>query len=184
MRPLLLGLSHAIDRLNRGVAWLASGCILLAVLVSAGNALARKFFNFGSNGLLELQWYLFGAVFLLCAGYTLLQNEHVRVDLLYSRLQRRGQLRVEVFGLLVFMLPATTLILSLSWEPFLEAWRSGEVSPNAGGLIRWPAKLLIPAGFTLLLLQGISELIKRIDELRQLPAGATPDLTPGETRHG
>jgi TRAP-type mannitol/chloroaromatic compound transport system permease small subunit len=128
----------------------------------------RKAFNMSSNSLLEIQWYLFAAVFLLCAGYTLLNKEHVRVDLIHSRLSRRQQLWVEIFGTLFFLAPVTLLILVLSWAPFVDAYTSGEVSSNAGGLIRWPVKLLIPAGFGLLLLQGASELIKDVAELRGL----------------
>jgi TRAP-type mannitol/chloroaromatic compound transport system permease small subunit len=188
MRPHLAA-SRAVDQLSRIVAWLASGCILVAVLVSTGNAIGRKFFHLGSNGLLELQWYLFGAVFLLCAGYTLLNNEHVRVDVLYARYSKRTQLKVEIFGLLFFMLPVTVLVTCLSWGPFVEAWNSGEMSSNAGGLIRWPAKLLIPVGFALLLLQGLSELIKRIHELRNPDALGDPDQAnpladTDELRHG
>jgi len=138
------------------------------VLVSSGNAVVRKAFNMSSNSLLEIQWYLFAAVFLLCAGYTLLNKEHVRVDLIHSRLSRRQQLWVEIFGTLFFLAPVTLLILVLSWAPFVDAYTSGEVSSNAGGLIRWPVKLLIPAGFGLLLLQGASELIKDVAELRGL----------------
>lgn len=164
----LLRISRRIDALNRVVGRAVSWLILLAVLVSAGNAVSRKTLNLSSNAMLELQWYLFSAVFLLCAGYTLLNKEHVRVDLLLSRLGRRGHLIVEIAGTLLFLLPLTVLILVLSWQPFVDAWTSGEVSANAGGLIRWPVKLLIPVGFGLLLLQAASELIKDISELRRL----------------
>lgn len=165
---LLLRISARIDALNRIVGRAVSWLILIAVLVSAGNAVSRKVLNLSSNAMLEVQWYLFSAVFLLCAGYTLLNKEHVRVDLLLSRFGRRGHLIVEIFGTLVFLVPLAVLIMVLSWPPFVDAWTSGEVSANAGGLIRWPVKLLIPVGFALLLLQAASELIKDFSELRGL----------------
>jgi len=162
----LLRASRLIDALNTAVGKASYWLILVAVLISSGNAVVRKAFNMSSNALLEIQWYLFAAVFLLCAGYTLLNKEHVRVDLIHSRLSRRKQLWVEIFGTLFFLAPMTLLILVLSWAPFVDAFTSGEVSSNAGGLIRWPVKLLIPVGFGLLLLQGASELIKDVAELR------------------
>lgn len=162
----LLRASRLIDALNTAVGKASYWLILVAVLISSGNAVVRKAFNMSSNSLLEIQWYLFAAVFLLCAGYTLLNKEHVRVDLIHSRLSRRKQLWVEIFGTLFFLAPMTLLILVLSWAPFVDAFTSGEVSSNAGGLIRWPVKLLIPVGFGLLLLQGASELIKDVAELR------------------
>lgn len=168
---LLLRASAVIDSLNRRVGHAVYWLLLVAVLVSAGNAVSRKVLSISSNAMLEIQWYLFSAVFLLCAGYTLLNNEHVRVDLIYSRLSRRKQLIVEMVGTLLFLAPMTTLILVLSWAPFLGAWTSGEVSANAGGLIRWPVKLLIPMGFGLLLLQGVSQLIKAFAEFRGLGRG-------------
>jgi len=164
----LLRASRLIDALNTAVGKASYWLILIAVLVSSGNAVVRKAFNMSSNSLLEIKWYLFAAVFLLCAGYTLLNKEHVRVDLIHSRLSRRQQLWVEIFGTLFFLAPVTLLILVLSWAPFVDAYTSGEVSSNAGGLIRWPVKLLIPVGFGLLLLQGASELIKDVAELRGL----------------
>jgi TRAP-type mannitol/chloroaromatic compound transport system permease small subunit len=169
----LLRLARAIDALNRMVGRAAYWLVLIAVLISSFNAIARKTLDMSSNAMLEIQWYLFAAIFLLCAGYTLLSNEHVRVDVLYGRLSRRKQLVVEIFGILVFLAPMTLLILVLSWAPFVDAWTSGEVSSNAGGLIRWPVKLLIPVGFLLLLLQGLSELIKSIHEYGQLRASGT-----------
>ncbi|MDM0078977.1 TRAP transporter small permease subunit [Variovorax sp. J31P179] len=168
----LLRASRLIDALNTAVGKASYWLILIAVLVSSGNAVVRKAFNMSSNSLLEIQWYLFAAVFLLCAGYTLLNKEHVRVDLIHSRLSRRQQLWVEIFGTLFFLAPVTLLILVLSWAPFVDAYTSGEVSSNAGGLIRWPVKLLIPVGFGLLLLQGASELIKDVAELRGLDRSA------------
>ncbi|HZP11898.1 MAG TPA: TRAP transporter small permease subunit [Nevskiaceae bacterium] len=163
----LLKLSERIDGLTehvgRGVRWL----ILVMVLISAGNALVRYAFHISSNAWLEIQWYLFSAVFLLCAGYALKHNQHVRVDVVASRLSPRAQAWVEIFGTLVFLLPMALLILALSWPVFVTSWRSGEVSANANGLILWPARLLVPMGFALLVLQAISELLKRIAFLRR-----------------
>lgn len=180
MKPLLK-LASGIDALNRLVGQLARWLILVAVLISAFNAISRKAFSISSNGMLEIQWYLFAAVFLLCAGYTLLNNEHVRVDVLLSRLSRRKQLMVELFGLIVFLMPVAVLVLALSWGPFMDAYTSGEISSNAGGLVRWPVKLLIPVGFMLLLLQALSQVIKTIDELRRLPetAAQAPTIQKG-----
>jgi TRAP-type mannitol/chloroaromatic compound transport system permease small subunit len=171
---LLLQISRGIDALNEHVGRLVYWLVLLMVLVSSANALSRYAFNIGSNAWLELQWYLFAAVFLLCAGYALLHNEHIRIDVVSSHFSRRTQIWVDIFGTLFFLLPMALLILWLSWPIFINAWQSGEMSSNAGGLTRWPARLLVPAGFSLLALQGISELIKRIAYLR----GLLPD--PGE----
>jgi TRAP-type mannitol/chloroaromatic compound transport system permease small subunit len=132
------------------------------VLESAGNAIVRKLFNSSSNALLEMQWYLFSAVFLLCAGWTLLRNEHVRIDILVGRLSPKGQAWVDVFGTVFFLLPMTTLFIWLSWPWFLRTYTEHEISGSAGGLVLWPARLLVPVGFTLLALQGLSELVKRI----------------------
>lgn len=159
---LLLRFSALIDALNdrigRAMYWL----VLAAVLVSSVNAMMRYTFSISSNAWLELQWYLFGAVFLLCAGYTLLHNEHIRIDVLAGRLSRRGQSWIDVFGILFFLLPMALIIMWLSWPIFLDAYVRNEMSGNTGGLVRWPAKLFIPVGFFLLALQGVSELIKRI----------------------
>lgn len=174
----LISLARAIDALNERVGRAARWLILLAVLISAGNAVARYAFNASSNAWLEVQWYLFAAVFLLCAGYALKHNQHVRVDVLSSRLSPRGRAWIEIFGTLFFLLPVAALILALSWPVFTDSWRSGEVSANANGLVLWPARLLVPAGFALLLLQGLSELVKRIAFLR----GLIPD--PGEKPEG
>jgi TRAP-type mannitol/chloroaromatic compound transport system permease small subunit len=164
----LLALSRAIDFVNehigRAVYWL----VLIVALISAGNATSRYALNMASNAWQELQWYLFAAIFLLCAGYTLLHNEHIRIDVLSSRLSRRTQIWIDVFGMVFFLLPMTLFIMWLSWPIFMNAWTSGEISGNAGGLIRWPARLLIPIGFFLLSLQGVSELIKRIAYLKGL----------------
>ena len=166
--PALLRLSNLIDALTERVGRAARWLILLTVLISAGNALARYAFNLSSNAWLEIQWYLFAAVFLLCAGYALKHNQHVRVDVIASRLSRRAQAWIDVFGTVFFLLPMAVLILGLSWPVFVDSWRSGEVSANANGLVLWPARLLVPAGFALLVLQGVSELIKRLAFLRGL----------------
>ena len=164
----LLALSRAIDWVNehigRAVYWL----VLAMVLISAGNATTRYTLNIASNAWLELQWYLFAAVFLLCAGYTLLHNEHIRIDVVASRWSKRAQTWIDIFGTLFFLLPMSVYIMWSSWPIFMNAWTSGEVSGSAGGLIRWPARLLVPVGFFLLSLQGISELIKRVAYLKGL----------------
>jgi len=165
---LLLRLSRAIDWLNEHIGRVVLWCVLIMVLVSAANATSRYALNIASNAWLELQWYLFAAVFLLCAGYTFLHNEHIRIDVLNSRLSRRTQIWIDIFGTMVFMLPVTGYIMWLSWPVFMNAWTSGETSMNAGGLIRWPVRLLVPVGFFLLTLQGVSELIKRIAYLNGL----------------
>lgn len=174
----LLRLSRAIDALNGAVGRAAYWLVLVAVLISAFNAVSRKTLDMSSNAMLEIQWYLFSGIFLLCAGYTLMHNEHVRVDVVFGRLSRRKQLVVEMFGLLFFLAPMTLLILFLSWAPFMDAWTSGEMSGNAGGLIRWPAKLLIPVGFGLLILQAVSQFIKSVDEFRNLGAGDSETAAP------
>jgi TRAP-type mannitol/chloroaromatic compound transport system permease small subunit len=168
MMKLLLGLSRAIDALNERVGHLTYWMILFMVLVSAGNATSRYALSIASNAWLELQWYLFSAVFLLCAGYTLLHNEHIRIDVVASRFSRRTQIWVDVFGLIFFLLPISVYMMWSSWPIFMNAWNSGEVSGSAGGLIRWPARLLVPAGFFLLTLQGLSELVKRVATLMGL----------------
>jgi TRAP-type mannitol/chloroaromatic compound transport system permease small subunit len=167
MQPLL-ALSRGIDTVNEHLGRLVYWCVLIMVLVSAGNATSRYTLNLASNAWLELQWYLFAAVFLLCAGYTLLHNEHIRIDVVSSHLSRRTQVWIDVFGLLFFLLPMSVFIMWLSWPIFMNAWTSGEISGSAGGLIRWPVRLLVPIGFFLLSAQGLSELIKRIAFLRGL----------------
>ena len=146
------------ERVGKSVYWL----VLVAVLVSAGNAIIRKIFNMSSNAFLELQWYLFSAVFLLGAGFTLLRNEHVRIDVLAGRLSPRAQAFIDIFGTVFFLLPMTLLMVWLSWPIFIRTYTHGEISTNAGGLLIWPARLLVPIGFALLSLQGLSELVKRI----------------------
>jgi len=164
----LLALSRLIDWLNEHVGRVLYWCVLVMVLVSASNATSRYALDRASNAWLELQWYLFAAVFLLCSGYTLLHNEHIRIDVVASRLPRRAQIWIDIFGTAVFLLPVTIYIAWLSWPIFVNAWVSGEISMNAGGLIRWPVRLLVPVGFLLLTLQGISELVKRIAYLKGL----------------
>jgi TRAP-type mannitol/chloroaromatic compound transport system permease small subunit len=167
MKPLL-ALSRAIDAVNERIGRLVYWCVLVMVLVSAANATSRYALNMASNAWLELQWYLFAAVFLLCSGYTLLHNEHIRIDVVSSHLSRRTQIWVDVFGLILFLLPMSVFIMWLSWPVFMNAWRSGEISGSAGGLIRWPVRLLVPVGFFLLSAQGFSELIKRVAYLQGL----------------
>jgi TRAP-type mannitol/chloroaromatic compound transport system permease small subunit len=164
----LLRLSRAIDWLNERVGRTIIWLVLIAVLISAGNAVIRKTFDISSNAWLEVQWYLFSGVFLLGAGYTLLRNEHVRIDVLLHRLPKRAQIMVDIFGLICFLLPAAILIGVEAWPLFTKAVGSGEMSENAGGLIRWPVYALVPFGFALLALQGVSELIKRFAFLQGL----------------
>jgi len=164
----LLRISRGIDWLNERVGRVVLWCILIAVLISAGNAIIRKVFDTSSNAWLEVQWYLFSAVFLLCAGYTLLRNEHVRIDVLLHRFSKRTQIWIDIFGLIFFLMPAAVLIAVLAWPVFMRAFVSHEMSENAGGLIRWPVYMLAPAGFALLALQGISEIIKRFAFLQGL----------------
>lgn len=165
----LLRVARAIDTLNARVGKLAEWSVLLACLISAGNALSRYAFDQSSNAWLELQWYLFAAMVLLGAAYTLQRNEHVRVDLLYGRSSPHTQAWIDIFGGVFFLLPMAALLAWMSWPMFSDAWRLGEMSGNAGGLIRWPVKLMLPVGFALLLLQGLSELIKRVAYLRGYP---------------
>jgi TRAP-type mannitol/chloroaromatic compound transport system permease small subunit len=160
MKPLLK-LSNIIDafnnRIGQGLMWL----ILAAVLISAGNAFIRKLFNVSSNAFLEVQWYLFAAVFMLGAGYTFLKNAHVRIDFVSSRLSAKTRNWIDIIGIILFLVPLCYLLITLGWPLFVNAYQSGEMSQNAGGLIRWPAYMMIPVGMGLLLLQGFSELIKR-----------------------
>ena len=165
---ILLRLSGLIDALNERVGHLSYWLILVAVLISAGNALMRYTFNMSSNAWLEIQWYLFSAVFLFCAGYALLHNQHVRIDVISSHLSKRGRAWIDILGTLFFLLPMAIAILWMSWPVFVDAYQSKEVSANAGGLTIWPARLMLPVGFLLLVLQGLSELIKRIAFLRGL----------------
>jgi TRAP-type mannitol/chloroaromatic compound transport system permease small subunit len=164
----LLSFSRFIDAVNEKIGLAISWALLLAVLICSGNALVRYIFNTSSNSWLEIQWYLFGAIFLLASAYTLKRNEHVRIDVVVGRFSKRTQVWIDVFGFTFFLLPATLLILYFSIPFAFESIRNQEVSSNAGGLIIWPAKTLIPIGFFLLTLQGISELIKRIGFLMGL----------------
>ena len=167
MSPLLQ-LSRLIDRLSefigRWVAWL----VLAAVLISATNAAVRKAFGTSSNAFLEIQWYLFAGVFLLAAGYTLLRQEHVKIDVILGHFSKRTQIKVEIFGIVCFLFPFVFAMVTLVWPLVVKAFVTGEMSQNAGGLIRWPAFALVPAGFALLGLQGLSELIKRFAFLQGL----------------
>lgn len=174
----LLALSRAVDWVNERVGRLVYWLVLVMVLISAGNAAVRYSVNMSSNAWLEIQWYLFSVVFLFGAGYTLLHNQHVRIDVLTAHLRPRTKAWIDILGTLFFLLPMALVILWLSWPVFVDAYRSHEVSTNAGGLIVWPARLMVPVGFLLLVLQGVSELIKRIAFLR----GMIPD--PAEKHEG
>jgi TRAP-type mannitol/chloroaromatic compound transport system permease small subunit len=170
----LLALSRAIDRLNEFIGKWIGWLILVSILVSAGNAVIRKTFNMSSNAWLELQWYLFGAAFLLAAAYTLKQNEHIRIDIVYGMFSRRVQHWIDLFGHVFFLMPFVVLMI-FYFVPYVSlSYRSGEVSTNSGGLILWPAKSLLLIGFLLLGLQGISEIIKKIAVMR----GDMDDPTP------
>ncbi len=175
---VLLRLSGLIDAVNNAIGKLVYWLVLVAVLVSSANAVIRYSLHTSSNAWLELQWYLFSAIFLLCSGYTLLRNEHIRIDILIGRFSKRVQAMVDIFGLVVFMFPMAILIMVLSWPMFMDSFRTNEMSSDAGGLIRWPAKILVPVGFFLLSAQGVSELIKRIAYV----AGFIDE--PGEKMHG
>ena len=159
--PALLRISALIDAVSeligKAIIWLVLAC----VLISAGNAVIRRAFNYSSNAFLEIQWYLFAAVFMLGAGFVFLKNGHVRIDFVSARLSTRTNAIIDIVGIVLFMLPFCWLMIDLSWPLFHRAWVSGETSQNAGGLIRWPVLILIPAGFALLLAQAVSELIKR-----------------------
>lgn len=175
MTPLL-ALSRLIDRITTGIGKFAMWLILATTLISAGNALVRKIFNIGSNSLLEIQWYLFAAVFLLGAGYGFLRNSHVRIDFLSTKFSSRTRNWIDILGIVLVLVPFCSISIGLGWPFFMQAYVSGEMSQNAGGLIRWPAYLLIPTGFALLLMQALSELIKRVAFLR----GVGPDVLSGE----
>jgi TRAP-type mannitol/chloroaromatic compound transport system permease small subunit len=165
MRPLL-AFSRTIDEINEKIGYVCNILILLACLVSAVNAMIRYAFNASSNGWLELQWYMFAIIVMFGASYTFRRNEHVRVELLYLYLSERGQLWLDLICTLIFLIPTCLLLAYLSWPFFMQAYSVNEYSPNAGGLIRWPIKFVIPAGFVMLALQGVSEVIKRAAALR------------------
>jgi len=162
----LLALSARIDALNLKLSYVADILVLLSCAISAGNAFSRYAFSLSSNAWLEIQWYMFGALVMLGASYTLRRNEHVRVDIVYSNLSTRRQIGIDIFGGILFLLPATLIMTYLSWPIFYNSWAENEFSSNAGGLLRWPMKIFLPLGFALLSLQGFSELIKRIAMLR------------------
>ncbi|MDM7458580.1 MAG: TRAP transporter small permease subunit [Paracoccus sp. (in: a-proteobacteria)] len=168
----LLAVSRVVDRITtivgKSVAWL----ILAAIIVSAVNAVVRKVFSMSSNAWLELQWYLFGAAFMLAAAWTLLENEHIRIDIIYGRWSRRVQHWIDLLGTVLFLLPFTAIMVWLVQPSLMRSWRAGEISMNAGGLIVWPAKAALLAGFVLLFIQGLSEVIKKIAVMR----GLIPDL--------
>lgn len=175
----LLGLSRAIDRFNEAIGKAVTWLIFIAILVSATNAVVRKVFNTSSNAWLELQWYLFGAAFMLAAAYTLKQNEHIRIDIFYGTRSRRTQHWIDLIGHVFFLMPFVVL---MSWMLVPYAWRAyqiGQVSTNSGGLIIWPARAILAAGFILLVLQGISEIIKKIAVMR----GDMDDPTPFVSAH-
>lgn len=162
----LLKLSALIDRMTESVGRVLYWLILITVLISAGNAVARKFFDASSNAWLEMQWYLFSVVFLCCSGYALLRREHIRIDIVAGHLSERANNRIALFGHVFFLMPLCVIMIYESWPYFIESLRIHEVSSNAGGLLRWPIKLVIIVGFALLLIQGISEIIKQIAVMR------------------
>lgn len=186
----LLRVSRAIDALNAAVGRAVYWLVLIAVLISSGNAVSRYSLNLSSNAWLEIQWYLFSAVFLLCAGYTLLRNEHIRIDIVVGHLSPRAQAWIDVIGGIFFLLPMAIIILWLSWPMFLDSYLRNEMSANAGGLIVWPVKILVPIGFLLLTIQGLSELIKRIAFLtghidqpgEKIPSSHSVEILPGADR--
>lgn len=172
----LLQISRLIDALTNRIGQLAMWFVLATTLISAGNAIVRKIFDTSSNAFLEIQWYLFAAVFMLGSGYAFLRNAHVRIDFISSKFSARGRNWVDIGGIVLFVFPLCYMMATLGWPLFMNALNSGEMSSNAGGLIRWPVYALIPAGFALLALQSVSELIKRIAFL----AGNGPDVLAHE----
>jgi TRAP-type mannitol/chloroaromatic compound transport system permease small subunit len=178
MQPLL-AIARAIDRINEIIGKAVGWLILLAVIVSATNAVIRKVFSVSSNSWLELQWYLFGAAFLLASAYTLKQNEHIRIDIIYGMFSRRTQHWIDLFGHVVFLMPFALLMVYYFVPYAIASMRNGEVSTNSGGLIIWPAKSLLLIGFTMLAAQGISEIIKKIAVMRDI----IPDPTPFISAH-
>lgn len=179
----LAAFCRAVDTLNERISWLAAAAVLAACLISAGNAVVRYTLDISSNAWLEIQWYLFALTVMLGAPHVLRRNEHVRVDIFYARLPPRWAMAADIAGLLFFLLPVMVLLAALSWPLFTRALASGEVSSNAGGLLRWPALLLLPLGFGLVALQGVAEIIKRALRLAApgsdgLPAGEAGELAP------
>lgn len=180
----LLKFSRIVDAVTDFIGKILIWLILAAVLVSAGNAIVRKIFNTSSNALLEIQWYFYAAVFMLGAGYAFLKNAHVRIDFLSNRFSARTRNWIDILGILFFLAPLCLMLIMMSWPLFINAWDSGEMSQNAGGLIRWPVYLMIPAGMALLLAQAASELVKRVAFLRGLaadPIGHAHAEHPGES---
>jgi TRAP-type mannitol/chloroaromatic compound transport system permease small subunit len=175
MQPLLK-LSGLIDAINERLGRAATWLVLIVVLISASNAVMRYAINWSSNAFLEIQWYLFSAIFLLCSGYTLLHNEHVRIDIVSGHLTAKARAWIDVFGIVLFLFPMAYLFVTLGWPFFMVSFNESEMSSNAGGLLRWPVKLLLPVGFFFLLLQGVSELIKRFAFIK--------DLIPDPTERG
>lgn len=176
----LLGLSRFIDRFNEIIGKAMGLAILFAVLVSATNAVIRKAFNISSNSWLELQWYLFGAAFMLAAAYTLKQNEHIRIDIVYGAFSRRTQHWIDLLGHILFLMP---FVILMSWMMVPYAWRAfqnGDISTNAGGLLIWPARAILALGFILLVFQGISEIIKKIAVMRGLIEDPNPFISAHE----
>ena len=165
----LLGFSALIDALNEKIGIVCNWLVLLACVVSAGNAMVRYAYDTSSNGWLEIQWYMFAVIVMFGASYTMKRNEHVRVDLFYMTLSRRGQLWVDILGTLIFLLPTCSILAWLSWPFFMQSFNVNEHSSNAGGLLRWPIKLVLPVGFLLVALQGFSELVKRLAFLNGIP---------------
>ena len=165
---VLLKLSNAIDWLNEQFGVVANWLVLLAALISAGNAASRDLFSESSNGWLEIQWYMFAGMVLLGGPYALKMNEHVRVDLVYGMASERTRIWIDIIGGFLFLLPICLILVYFTWPWFVDSWRINEVSTNAGGLLRWPVKLMMPVGFALMALQGISEIIKRIAALEHV----------------
>ncbi|HKN10679.1 MAG TPA: TRAP transporter small permease subunit [Pseudomonadota bacterium] len=161
----LLKLTRVIDFVNDRAGEVANWLVLLACLISAGNAFSRYLFSLSSNAWLEVQWYMFAGMVLLGGPYTLKVNEHVRVDLIYSAVSERVRIWIDILGCLLFLLPICLMLVYFTWPWFVDSWRIDEMSSNAGGLVRWPVKLILPVGFSLMALQGISELIKRVEAL-------------------
>jgi TRAP-type mannitol/chloroaromatic compound transport system permease small subunit len=174
----LLKFSRLIDTLTERIGKAATWFVLVVVLISAGNAVMRYTISYSSNAYLEIQWYLFGLIFLACSGYTLLRNEHIRIDVVSSRFSKRVQTWIDIFGILFFLMPMALIVIILSWPVFIHALQSGEMSNSEGGLIVWPARFMILAGFFLLVLQALSELIKRAGFLM----GLCPDPTEKENK--
>jgi TRAP-type mannitol/chloroaromatic compound transport system permease small subunit len=174
----LLALSRAIDWINEWIGRSAIWLILGAILISATNAVVRKIFSTSSNAWLEVQWYLYGGAFMLAAAYTLKHNEHVRIDIFYGSRSRRTQHWIDLFGHVVFLMPFVAVMVWMLIPYAMQAWRTGQVSTNAGGLVIWPARVILAAGFILLLIQGISEIIKKIAVIRGIIPDPTPFLSP------